>query len=127
MHIDDEWIFFGRIEMQRINQPALHVVAVAFPLKVFQLPPCWFHVFVVRGELRPVTNLSGPDFGRGVERTNRESCGFSVGGERDVWIPQPRRDRFAALINVLYLSGTRIDRADCRITADFSRVNTSLS
>src|SRR6476660_9195742 len=72
MHVDDEWIFFGRIEMQRINQPALHVVAVAFPLKAFQLSPSWLHVFVLRGELCPVANFSGPDLGRSVERTDRE-------------------------------------------------------
>ncbi len=66
MDSDDHGIFFGGIEITRIDQPTLNFVAAIFPLNAFRFAPArleaLLEALVALGDLLPLTYGAGPDF-----------------------------------------------------------------
>src|SRR5262249_50811132 len=83
-------------EVARINEPALHVVAIVFPADALGFAPRRLENFVTLGDLFPLANRASPNFWRRAEGTADDGGGFSVVGRGKVRPPEARRDGFAA-------------------------------
>src|SRR5262249_24470692 len=66
--LDNHGIFLRRIEITRIDEPALDVVAVVFPVNPSGFAPGWFHGRVAMRDLTPVADRARPDLRRIAER-----------------------------------------------------------
>src|SRR5262249_29444580 len=89
---DDRWIFLCRLEIERIGQPALHVVAAIFPADALCFAPGGLALFVALGDLFPVADRAGPDFRWRGERVANDCGGFGISGEGEVWSPEASCD-----------------------------------
>src|SRR5436853_3226155 len=84
----DQGIFFRGIEIAGIGEPALHIVAIVFPVEALGFSPSGFHGGIAMRELPPVADGARPDFRRVSQRTADNGGRFSVARESDVGAPR---------------------------------------
>ena len=71
-------IAFRSAEVAGIEEPALHFEAVVGPLDIFYLAPFGLEIGVGVGELFPIADGTGPDFGRMLPVAANHRRGFAV-------------------------------------------------
>src|SRR6185312_1204829 len=81
MHLNDHRIFFGRvirIEVGRIQQPALQIESVVLPVDAPGFTPCRLKGSVTRSDLLPFANRASPDFRRMRQRLANHGRSFAI-------------------------------------------------
>ena len=111
----DHGVFFRGIEIAGIDEPALHVVAIVFPVDAFGFAPSGFYFGVAMRDWPPVADGAGPDFRRVTERAADDGGRFSIARERNVGAPEARG-------NLLLAAPERIDRTTVGIDHGHPRV-----
>src|SRR5215467_960146 len=64
MHTDNHGIFFCRIEVARIKQPALQIESFIRPMNALCFAPRRLEICIAVGDLFPVADGASPDFRR---------------------------------------------------------------
>src|SRR5437762_13777099 len=84
MDQDDHRIFLAGLHFRGRKKPSLNIETVVGPLEVFGLTPRWSLSRVVGGQLSPLTDRSGPNFGRRFVAAPNDGDGLTVFGEGKV-------------------------------------------
>ena len=118
MHVDDERVALGRVEIGRVDQPALDVITVALPLQADALAPGRAHGGIAAGDRTPLAERAGKDFRRRAEARADDGRSLAVRRNRGVDAPAAGRDRFRSAPGGRHLLGRRVQTLDGGIAAD---------
>src|ERR1041385_9167459 len=102
-------IFFARIKILGVEQPALQIETLILPVNVFGLSPCRFEISVARGDLLPLSEGAGPDLRRCGERLPDERGGFAIGGKRNCGAPAAGGKLLRSMNERFKIAGRNLD------------------
>ncbi len=118
VHRNNNRIFFRRVEIMRIQQPALNVVAVALPRDAFCLAPCGLQRHISLRDLFPIADRPRPDFRRRAERMTNDRNPLSIGSHREhVAESVARRNRLAGPPQIFDPPRRSFHGSDAAVTA----------
>src|ERR1700728_1617818 len=96
MNLDHHWIALARIEVIRVEKPALSMKIPVLPLDVIGLSPMWLLVVVRVSELAPIANGAAPNFRRLLPRRTDDRTCPAVAGESEIGEVAILMDAFVA-------------------------------